>query len=185
MWICPKCKAENHDSLRMCWWCRTEPDGTEHPRPKQVGVPRRFSVGTLMILIAMFGVLFAVLKMLGTHPIVFAGVAIFFGGVGAAQMFLFKSHDPRKASLVAGFVLGPVVGIGMIVIANLIANNYGVPYNPQQMNLAGVMCCGVGFLLLGAPFGYIAGCLVAGIFLVREREKAEDEEDPNKVDENK
>ncbi len=93
MWVCPKCKAQNNDSLKWCWWCHTEPDGTEHQRLLSkinkplvpVGMPRQFSVGTLMILIALFGVLFAFLTIYNVPPLSFAIIGIFFAVVGAAQ----------------------------------------------------------------------------------------------------
>jgi hypothetical protein len=161
--------------------CGTSPDGTKKnaktPAHKDVGVTRRFSVGTFMIMMAFFGVLFAILKMLNVHPIIFADVAIFFAGIGAAQAIMFKGQDPRKASWIAGFVLGPIVGIGTILFANLFASYLDISsYNNrlEQWTKVDIIGCGTVFILFGGPFGYLAGCLVAGIFLVRERETDEE-----------
>jgi hypothetical protein len=177
MWVCPECKTKNATISDFCTVCGTSPDGlkkaakTQHP--KDVGVTQRFSVGTFMIMIAFFGVLFAIMKMLKIHPIIFADVAIFFAGIGAAQAIFFKGRDPRKASWVAGFVLGPLVGIATILFANLFTGFWVFStYNNHlgQWTKEGIVAYGIIFIILGGPFGYLAGCLIAGIFLVRERE---------------
>ena len=199
MWICPKCTAKNQDSSRLCCICGTAPDGSKYeslvplpytddlptaPKesrmskiPKPVGVPRRFSVGTLMIMIAFFGVLFAIMKMLNTNTIAFCCIAAFLAGIGAAQMTLFGGKEPRKASWVAGIPLGFVCGlVGMIIFSSsyrpssvvtglTLGNPVREPPTVYDALVAATSCA-----LIGGPCGYLAGCLIAGIFLVRERE---------------
>jgi hypothetical protein len=137
------------------------------PDKKAVGLPRWFSVGTLMILMCFFAVLFAIMKILDVHWIIFTGVSLFFGGVGASQSVFFKGHYPRKASWISGLFLGPVIGILMIIIGTLLIPPAGL----QQQRVADFAS---GLIFLGGPFGYVAGCLIAGIFLVREREGDEE-----------
>jgi len=176
MWICPECKNKNATISDFCSVCGTSPDGQKKAgksqHTKDVGVTRRFSVGTFMIMTAFFAVLFAIMKMLNVNPVIFADVAIFFAGIGAAQAILFKGQDPRKASWLAGFILGPVIGIGTILIARLFANYWG-PHDyatPGQWNRGDTIGYSISFIFFGGPFGYLAGCLIAGIFLVRERD---------------
>ncbi len=142
--------------------------------PKAVGVTRRFSVGTLMILTAMFGVLFAVLTMLDANPIIFFMVAVFFAGTGLAQMFLFGGREPRKASVVGGFFLGLIIGLAAVIIAQQTRNSFGSRSGFEYYN---TISCAFVAMIFGGPLGYIAGCLSAGIFLVRERESAESGDD--------
>ncbi len=71
-----------------------DPAAGEKPTRQPIGVPRRFAVGTALIIVTMYSVLFAVMTSLGAHPSVFAIVAVFFTGVGAAQMLLFRGRRP-------------------------------------------------------------------------------------------
>jgi hypothetical protein len=166
MWVCPKCKAENNDSLIICRLCHTEPDGTEHPRPKPAGMPRRFSIGTLMILIALFGILFAILKICNSPPFLFAIIGIYFVVIGASQAVLFKGKKPRTASIIVGGTFAFVIYIIMSIWIT------HVPV-AQLKTLKDVIIV----IFLGCFFGYISGCLFASIFLVREREKESAEND--------
>ena len=65
-------------------------------RKEQVGVPRRFGIGTLMILVTAFAVLFSLLKVLHAPPTVFAGISIFVAVVAACQVLLFKGKKPTQ-----------------------------------------------------------------------------------------
>jgi hypothetical protein len=174
MWVCPECKACNGNLADFCCVCGTAPDGSKKPAksPPQdaVGVTRRFSVGTFMIMTSVFGVLFAFMAMLRCHAIVFADVSIFFAAVAAAQAILFGGQDPRKASWIAGFAVGPIVGIGSIVAAVYVAKYWSAPFDRGPWNTEGVIAFSVIFIIFGGPLGYVAGCLMAGIFLVRERD---------------
>ena len=138
-----------------------------------VGVPRRFSVGTLMIITALFGLLFAVMKMLGANPIIFGMFAVYFMGIGLAQMLLFKAKQPRKASIVGGFYLGLVIGL-ITVFVTVYAKNHMLLQSMDEYDNS--FFCASMIMLLGGPFGYLAGGLTAGIFLVRERELIEEKE---------
>ncbi len=167
MWVCPECKVKNRNLADFCCVCGTAPDGTKNAAKaqdraqKDVGVTRRFSVGTFMIMTAFFGVLFAVMKMLNVDPIVFCCIAVFFAGIGVAQMVLFGGDEPRLASCVAGFPLGFVCGLGGMIVARW----FDISIHYETILGTTVFCT-----ILGGPCGYLAGCLIAGIFLVRERE---------------
>jgi hypothetical protein len=174
MWVCPECKNQNPTLSDLCSVCGTSPDGSKKAAktqfPKDVGVTRRFSVGTFMIMTAFFGVLFAVLKILDTNPILFCCVAVFFAGIGVAQMALFGGNEPRKASLVAGFPLGYICGLGGTIVYRWLDQS-PLPFGIQPNN---IFVTAILYAVIGGPCGYLAGCLIAGIFLVRERESDEE-----------
>ena len=191
MWECPECKVKNRNLADFCCVCGTTPDGKKKAdlirAQKDVGVTRRFSVGTFMIMTAFFGVLFAVLKTLNTDPIAFCCIAVFFAGIGVAQMALFGGTEPRKASWVAGFPLGFLCGLGCTIAVRC--------FYVSDFPFAFMFLYAIFFAIVGGPCGYLAGCLIAGIFLVRERESDEeidtkgtfddDEEDEKKEEEKK
>jgi hypothetical protein len=119
-----------------------------------------------MIMTSLFGLLFAIMKMLNIHPIIFCCIAVFFAGIGVAQMSLFGGNEPRRASWIAGFPLGFVCGLGGMIAASM---SHQLPSISGEILGVSIFCA-----VLGGPCGYIAGCLVAGIFLVRERETDEE-----------
>jgi len=63
-------------------------------KPRAVGVPRRFAVGTALIIVTMYSVLFGWLKWLGVSPLVFTIVAVFVTCVAAARCSCFAAGDP-------------------------------------------------------------------------------------------
>ena len=128
------------------------------PRYRGVGVPRRFGVGVLMILITMAALLFALMESLGTPAGVFVFVTVFFVSVAAGQALLFGGRRPRAASIVVGACLFPSVFLaGMLYFA--IAEPRGRFFDGSLV--IGLVC----FIPLGAFFGYLAGLLIAVIFL--------------------
>jgi len=132
----------------------------DFPSP-QVGMPRRFSIGTIMILTTLFALLFGVLEMLRVPPMGFAAVSVFVAGVAACQALLYGGKNPRKASYVGGAAM-----YGLAVVVTALVTGYR---QHSAVPAIGMMICGsVGALVVGGPLGYVAGCLVAGVFLVRK-----------------
>jgi hypothetical protein len=170
MWVCTECKTKNATITDFCSVCGTSADGMKKAAktqlPKDVGVTRRFSVGTFMIMTAFLAVLFSILTVLKANPIVFCCITVFFTGIGVAQMSLFGGNEPRKASWIAGFPVGFVCGLGGMIAADCV-NHFSIPI-PAILGFS-IFCA-----LIGGPGGYVAGCLIAGIFLVRERESDEE-----------
>ncbi|HID76625.1 MAG TPA: hypothetical protein EYP56_11585 [Planctomycetaceae bacterium] len=139
------------------------PWGARWDRTPAVGVPRRFGTGILLLLVTMYAILFAVLELLGAPPWVFLSVAVFFTGVGMAQMLLFGGGYPRAASVWAGAILLPVELVAGLIYAAAAAN---VPPDDLCFSLS----CVVPFSIpLGAGFGYLAGGLTAGAFVLLQR----------------
>jgi hypothetical protein len=140
----------------------------------EAGVPRRFGVGILLVITTMFAVLFAIMQTLRFPPFVFAVVAVFFGAVGLGQMLLFKGQRPRRASVIVGACFYPCLVLGTIVFEILFSNSL---YSPD-------LCFLLSSIPFGALFGYLAGGLIAGVFLLintlenrQRRSKGTDEAD--------
>jgi hypothetical protein len=193
--LCPKCGADMSVSQRVCRVCGTivgsgKPWGRPfampgrpagpwgapfglHPSQQAVGVPRRFGVGTLMILTTVFAVLFGTLKTAGVPPEVFVAVSLFVGGVAVCQVLLFQGKDPRKASFFGGMISAGVVAAVMAAMAG---------FQTHSMAVAIGVAFGGGVLapLIGGPLGYAAGALVAAVFLVR-KEPGDDEPTPEEL----
>jgi hypothetical protein len=131
------------------------------PSRPQVGVPRRFGIATILILMAVFAVLFGVLRMLDVPPAVFIGISVFVGGVAACQAILFKGKDPRAASMIAGAVIFYVI---MLIVC--LTNDFGPRDFTRDMTLSfrGTLIT----LVIGGFLGYLVGGLMAAVFLVRK-----------------
>jgi hypothetical protein len=83
-----------------------------------VGVPRQYGVGTLLLITAMYALLFGALKSLRSPPAAFAIVGVFPACIGLAQMLLFGGKRPREASIIAGsvfFVLASIIPLSMML----------------------------------------------------------------------
>jgi hypothetical protein len=130
-------------------------------RSAQVGVPRRFGIGTLMILTAAFAVLCSVLKVLGASPLAFVCVLGFVSCIAACQVLLFRGKNPRAASIVGGLTIGVLVGLSHVGWRAY--QGMFLPWILRELALMGFWCG-----LAGAIWGYLAGLLVATIFLVRK-----------------
>jgi hypothetical protein len=198
MWRCPKCDAEVSGSLRACWVCGSTADGVEaaglpppapsevavdaiivedvaprRPPSPQVGVPRRFGIGTMMILTAMYAVLFSLLTTLGAPPVVFAAIAIYVTGVGLCQVLLYKGKNPRRASIVGGAVLYStvvIIGVGNAIFSH---STQMPSFYSVCLFLGGAVVFGAIGLLFGGLLGYVVGCFIAAIFLVKKEPQDE------------
>lgn len=135
----------------------------EAPGPRAVGVPRRFGVGVLLILVTFFAVLFAFLSSFDYGPKVFAVVGVLFVGVAAGQSLLFGGEKPREASIVVGIILFPLELLGLAVYEQM-TGQFGRGSIVENV-VPGLLCS----VVPGALFGYLAGCLTAGVFFVMDR----------------
>jgi hypothetical protein len=94
-------------------------------------------------------------------------VAVFFTLVGLAQACLYGGKDPRKASVVAGGVC--CAAACMLALLVLFIGAILSPYPPDVPEVLW-MVLGLPFYtataaLVGGILGYVAGCLVAAVFL--------------------
>ena len=145
------------------FFIRAETTGTNNTASRPVGVPRRFGVGSLLVVTAAFAILLGAMKSLQVDPIVMGLVAAFIAVVGAGQAVLFGGKAPRKASMVAGMLFPLVVGFLVFVYAVVARGRLsGFEFGEFFVNI--VLLC-----VLGMPLGYVAGGLAAGVFLAIER----------------
>lgn len=135
----------------------------ECPAAKVAGVPRRFGVGVLLILVTFFSVLFAFLRGFDYGPKVCAVVGVLFVGVAAGQSLLFGGRRPREASLLVGALLFPLEMLALAVYEHVV-DEFSRGSIAEDI-IAGFFCS----IPAGALFGYFAGTLTAGIFFVMGR----------------
>jgi uncharacterized protein YhhL (DUF1145 family) len=141
-----------------------EPAGVK-PRRSQVGMPRQFSIGTAMILTALFALLLGLLRTIGATPFMFAVASVFVVAIAACQAVLFGGRNPRKASVLAGAAMGLLLFARFAVL--LLWREQGYRYfDPNGYAILGFM--GVMSTLVGTLFGYVAGWFIAAVFLVRK-----------------
>ncbi len=124
------------------------------------GVPRRFGMSIVMLMMTLFAVLFAGMTALGTPPAVFAMLTVLVVGVGLGQMLLYGGEYPRAASIWVGVGLFPLeVMAGMAYLAN------SQDIRTAEGDWAGLTCLFLFSPVLGAGLGYMAGSLTGGAFL--------------------
>jgi hypothetical protein len=138
----------------------------EGPVADVASVPRRFGVGVLMILMTAIAVLFAAMKTLRAPPDVFASVAVLFLAVTLGQILLYQGKQPRQASIWTGAVVFPLEVYAWSLIS---ASQPHGDFSTYE----GALYFSTGMLIVtvpaGALFGYLAGCVMAGIFFVQEK----------------
>lgn len=125
------------------------------------GAPRVFDIFTIFAVTLAFALLFTCLKFLQPAlgmelaPTV-VSFSVFVTLVGVAQMLLWHGKKPRPASLVAGPIIWFVIGTANVLIYS------GVRGLPMAF---GIVCS----MPVGVFAGYLAGALVAGVFLLADR----------------
>ena len=118
----------------------------------------------MMILVTAFAVLFGVLKTLGAPPEAFVVITIFVFGIAASQSLLFKGKKPRLASFVGGMVM---FGLFDVVSVPGLFFFHSRFFGPAM--IASILVkMAIQVVVIGGPLGYIVGCFVASIFLVRK-----------------
>jgi hypothetical protein len=126
----------------------------------KASTPVQFGIGTLLVITTMYAVLFASLRVLHAPPSVFVVIALLFTVVGLGQTFLYKGQRPRRASMIAGacFFVGLYV-IYRVAFGDEYLYHFFAPFDPVE---------GAFF---GAIYGYVAGLLISGAFLVVDKAK--------------
>ena len=128
------------------------------------GVPRRFGVGVLMLLMTMFAVLFSVLRSFHADVGVFALFSTMFAAVAIGQMLLFSGRYPRAASIWVGGCFFPLQLLAVLPLVVL-----GKPWTGFQLSrewLGLLVHWAVSLLVtvpIGVVIGYLVGDLVGGV----------------------
>ncbi|NUQ61144.1 MAG: hypothetical protein HUU20_01565 [Pirellulales bacterium] len=122
-------------------------------------IPRQFGIGTLLVIMAMYGVLFGIMRALSFPPVGFALTSLFFTVTGVAQLLLYKGKQPIRASVVAGACFGSGLSlVHWIVFGSPLSNmRFPCPVDPVEGAFA------------GAILGFVCGVLISGAFLVLEK----------------
>ncbi len=127
------------------------------------GVPRRFGIGTMLVVTAMYAVLFAVLRAIGLSPLDFGVIVLFFTAVGLGQAILFGGKRPRVASRIVGASFSLSVGL-VRFFHHEMTSGVSIPLPLHYL------CIGILFsLFFGLLWGYVAGVLISGVFLMLDK----------------
>ncbi len=90
----------------------------------QPSMPRRFNLGTAMAVVSLHAALLGSLRWAGATTGQLAAAAafcIFLTGIVLAQMFLFHGKGLRKAAILAGIVIGPMIWAAMFAFEHWLA----------------------------------------------------------------
>jgi hypothetical protein len=126
------------------------------------GVPRRFGVGILMLLMTLAAVLFSILRSAGANPEVFTVIASMVTAVAIGQVFLFRGRYPRAASIWVGSCFFPLQAIALCLWFYL--DTKAGP--PSPGGLIVLFMALISSVPIGAGFGYLCGGIVGGVFLI-------------------
>ena len=118
----------------------------------------RFGIDTLLIITAMYAVLFGTLRALSFSAEAFVGTAMFFTVVGLGQTLLFRGQRPRRASMIVGCCFSVV-----LVIINAAVFQSLVLFRSMFVAILGATA------IFGALYGCVAGLLISGVFLVLDK----------------
>lgn len=118
-------------------------------------VPRRFDLATIFVVTAAYSVLLGGLTAIDATPTVKTIVAVFVTVVAVSQAALAKVVHPRGTSIIAGAVANTAI----VAILWLEMRRH-IPISFLFVAIAGVP--------FGAFLGYLAGAVVAGVFLVAD-----------------
>jgi hypothetical protein len=125
-----------------------------------VGVPRRFGVFILMMMVTQYAVLFSILRWLRATDLLFGLLAILFTGIGIGQAVLFGGRYPRAASIWVGSILVPIeVCVWVMYQWGDLLNHKSVVILVAE--LTAIFLCSIP---LGTIFGYLFGTVTAASF---------------------
>lgn len=132
----------------------------DEPGAPAVGVPRRFSLATLMLTMVTYAMLLAGLRAGDIPTDWIVAVLILFTAAGIGQPILYGGKSPRGASALVGQVLFPVEVLALILYRDWVGGNR---YHNDESVLLMFLA-----LLGGGPLGYAAGCLAASMFFLND-----------------
>lgn len=126
-----------------------------------VGVPRRFSLATLMLTMVTYAILLGGMRAGGIPNDWIVVVLVLFTAAGIAQPILYGGKNPRGVSVLVGLAMFPIGVLVLVMYRHLVGGN---PYDVGDS----VVLVFLAFLG-GGPLGYAAGCLAAGMFFLNDR----------------
>ncbi len=119
-------------------------------------VPQRFGLAAILGMTTALAILFGCMRWLDAEP----GWYLFYGfqSIVICIVQMFQGRSPRRASAVAGAILGPLFVLGSAWFSPWDNGNSGL-----------VLCSMVMMIPCGAFLGYLNGTCAAGIFLVMDK----------------
>lgn len=119
--------------------------------------PKRFDLATIFVITAAYSLIFGFMALFEEFgPVTKAAVAIFVTIVGVCQAFYEKTANPRGVSVVTG-------ALAQTIILMILGVTHHWFYTPVFVVIF------IYGILGGAIFGYFAGTLVGGVFLVADK----------------
>jgi hypothetical protein len=119
-------------------------------------VPQRFGLSAILGMTTALAILFGCMRWLDAEP----GWYLFYGlqSIVICVVQMFQGKSPRRASAIAGAILGPLFILG---------SSWLTPWEGGDSGL--VLCFMVMMVPCGAFLGYLNGTCAAGIFLVMDK----------------
>jgi hypothetical protein len=152
----------NPPPLPPSWPRQRTPSEHGYDPDRVYGVKRRFSLATVMVMMAGASLILAGMNALNVHPVLSGTIVLLCVVTAIGQMFLFRGKHPRNASLVVGAAF---CGLAPLVTYVAVRISHGIGF-PHEFGWVLVkMLWGV---IYGPLPGYVAGCLVAGVLLVMD-----------------
>ena len=141
------------------------------------GVPRRFSMAAMFVVMTFFALLFTLMNSLDASPEVFVVIAVLVAGVGLGQTLLFGGKYPRAASVCVGAGLLPLEILAVAVYLYISSPRSSSSGEGAALTVMAMVFC----VPVGGFLGYLAGGLAGGVFLVldmvaKARQEKDDEE---------
>lgn len=143
-------------------WLEWFTDWTEETLGSEsYGAPRVFDLFTMLAITLAFALLFAFMKLLepafsASMPLVMFAISAFLVLTGLGQAIFWNGKKPRIASLATGPLNFAIVGVALLMLSSEMRN-------PAMM--IGLVCLSIS----GLPLGYLAGTVVAGVFLLADK----------------
>jgi hypothetical protein len=124
--------------------------------PAQYVVPKRFGISAILGIMTALAILFGAMHWLDAMPVWY----LFFGAqsIVICIVQMFHGRSPRKASAIAGAIMGPLFMLGTAWLTQWYGNK-----------AAEVLCITLMMVPCGAFLGYLNGTCAAGIFLVMDK----------------
>lgn len=123
-------------------------------------MPRRFGIGTGLVVMTIYAVLFSVLGSLRARTSTVVFFAVFLAAILAGQTLLFRGKRPRLGSIIAG--VPAWIGLGALERWEMYQSLGG----GVSVDLSGMLFATV---ILGTLSSYVFGWLVASVFLFMDR----------------
>jgi len=138
------------------------------PQLDACAVTTRFGVAELLGLMVLYALVFGLLSLFRAPWPVFLVLGLFMAAVAVAQALLFRGTRPRRAATLGGALMMMVGAQGLLMFLELLRlSRTGGFHAETLLELAlSVVCSAVFWLPFGAVAGYMAGTLMAGVFLV-------------------